>query len=113
MNARLIPAREVAALLGRSLAWFERHRARLEGEHGFPPPVAAVGARWHPRAIEAWLDAQAGPEIRQAPTELAGELLLLERARALGISRPMCAGNRSDAAVNDPAAAAGAAATGQ
>lgn len=95
MTARLIPAREVAALLGRSLAWFERHRARLEAEHAFPPAVAAVGARWNRRAVEAWVDAQAAPHHAAAALEMAGEAALVERARAMAPSRPMCGESRS------------------
>jgi predicted DNA-binding transcriptional regulator AlpA len=106
MTARLIAAREVAAMLGRSKAWFERHRARLEAEHGFPPAVAAVGARWDVRAVAAWVDAQTAPQAAAQAIEIAGEAALLERAAAMAASRPMCGESRW--AVSAPAAAAAA-----
>lgn len=50
---RLLRAREVAAVLGRSVDWWRKNRRALE-EAGFPRPVPGIGL-WDPAAIEAWL----------------------------------------------------------
>jgi predicted DNA-binding transcriptional regulator AlpA len=77
----LLTAPQVAAALGYRHAWFLRHRARLEADHGFPAPVDGCGMRWDPAAIEDWLDAR-----RQATRQVAGaaaEDILIARARRL------------------------------
>jgi predicted DNA-binding transcriptional regulator AlpA len=67
---RLINAHEVARILGFSKAWFDKHRARLERDHGFPAPVLDAdefgGRRWDSRAIDAWMDSRMDPHLRQA-----------------------------------------------
>lgn len=78
---QLLTAPQVARALGYRHAWFLRHRARLEAEHGFPGPVDGCGLRWDPAAIEDWLDAR-----RQATRQVAGaaaEDILITRARRL------------------------------
>lgn len=61
MIARLLRARDVAALLGWSVNYWYRRRSALEAA-GFPRPlrVGKLGTRWDPAAIEAWLAAQRG-----------------------------------------------------
>jgi hypothetical protein len=77
---RLWHAHQVAEALGLTPGAFSARRRRLEEEHGFPPPVAGVGRRWDPAAIEAWLDAQR-PRKLAGGEDLAAELV--RRAHAL------------------------------
>lgn len=65
----LLTIRQVGVLLSHSQQWFNHHRARLEGE-GFPKPVAGLGMRWDPVAIDGWLARQRGeapPATQAAP----------------------------------------------
>lgn len=64
---RLLTSRDVAALLGVTREYFYRRRATLEAK-GFPPPIPALGNRWDPTAIDAWLARERG----EAPAEPAG-----------------------------------------
>ena len=67
---RLINVHEVAERLGFSRAWFEKYRAKLERECGFPAPVLDAdqfgGRRWDSHAIDAWMDSRMDPHLRQA-----------------------------------------------
>lgn len=56
-----------ARALGRTPAWFRRHRAELERQHGFPKPLPGLGLRWDPKAIELWKDRFIPPELRGEP----------------------------------------------
>lgn len=58
-QALLIDRVALARLLGRSLAWWDKNRARLYAL-GFPQPVPGMGKRWDPVAIENWLAQQRG-----------------------------------------------------
>jgi hypothetical protein len=45
----------VAAELGKSLDWFRRHWRGLVDKHGFPAPIAGLGApAWHGPHVIAW-----------------------------------------------------------
>lgn len=59
---------EVAALLSMSLDTWIRRKPMLIRDQGFPPPVALgpCSHRWDRLAIEAWLDLQRPPHLRQA-----------------------------------------------
>jgi predicted DNA-binding transcriptional regulator AlpA len=78
---QLLTAPEVAAALGYRYGWFMKHRARLEGEHAFPPPVDGLGLRWDPAAIGDWLDARRAAS--RAAAGAAAEDILIARARAM------------------------------
>jgi predicted DNA-binding transcriptional regulator AlpA len=55
---RVWGAREIAARLNRSVAWFYEHKARLK-QLGFPSRDEVIGG-WDSYAVEAWLDRRAG-----------------------------------------------------
>lgn len=57
----LIPSDLVAAKLSRSQGWFNRNKARLIAENGFPKPIAAIGDVWDETAIDRWIDGQGNP----------------------------------------------------
>ena len=78
MTRALLTSAQVAQLLGRSVTWFSRNRARLEDAHGFPPSVWGLGARWDSAAIERWLDQQ----MPKAPAEPDHAAILIARAQA-------------------------------
>jgi predicted DNA-binding transcriptional regulator AlpA len=71
----ILTAPQVARLLARSVTWFYRNRATLEGK-GFPRPVDGLGMRWDSVAIHRWLDAQA------PAAEASAEDVLIARALA-------------------------------
>lgn len=76
-------AHQVAeALALPSARCFHARRRRLEGEHGFPPPVAGLPDRWDPRAIEAWLAAQR-PRLAAVNDDDGAEAVLIARARRM------------------------------
>jgi len=56
----------VARALARNVEWFTRNERRLMAEHGFPARVKGCGRRWDPAAIDAWLDAQLPPHLRDS-----------------------------------------------
>lgn len=88
MTARqLLTAPQVAAQLGHRAAWFYRNRARLQQQHGFPPPVDGCGLRWDPVAIGAWLDRRAHTPAPAADPEQ----VLIGRARALAAEAELAA----------------------
>jgi predicted DNA-binding transcriptional regulator AlpA len=73
----LLTTRDVAALLGISVAYWYRRRRELEAR-GFPPPIPALGNRWDPVAIDRWLAAQRGeapPEPADWEQRLAARLM--------------------------------------
>lgn len=49
----------VAEMLGKSVDWFYRNRARLVQRRGFPPEV--VPGRWSRDAVRRWIDGEAPP----------------------------------------------------
>jgi predicted DNA-binding transcriptional regulator AlpA len=77
----LLTAPQVAAKLGYRYGWFNKHRARLEAEHGFPGPVDGLGMRWDPAAIGDWLDARR--TLTRTAAAAAAEDILIGRARAM------------------------------
>ncbi len=81
MTREILTAPQVAALLKRSLGWFQRNRASLE-ERGFPRPIDGLGMRWDSAAIEDWLDRQrpARPAADEAEAELIRRASLTETA---------------------------------
>ena len=78
---QLLTAPQVATLLGYKAGWFQRHRARLEEQHGFPKPVDGCGMRWDPAAIQDWLDARR--RLTRQVIEASAEDVLIARARAM------------------------------
>jgi hypothetical protein len=81
MPQALWQAAQVAERLAMTPAAFRQRRRRLEEVHGFPAPIAGLGQRWHPAAIEAWLARRsggAGPAAQDEP-----EVVLIARARAM------------------------------
>jgi hypothetical protein len=56
--SRLLTIREVCRLIRRSQGWFAVHKGELEA-HGFPKPVSVIG-HYDEKAIERWLERQAG-----------------------------------------------------
>ena len=56
-DRKLLTQRQVAARLGITLGYWHRRKAGLLAKHRFPPPVAGLGLRWDPVAIDRWLDA--------------------------------------------------------
>lgn len=80
MMRQLLAAPAVAQLLGHSASWFYRQRAELEGQHGFPAPVAGCGLRWDSAAIHRWLDAQAG-QVQGPAVDVSA--LLIQRAAGM------------------------------
>lgn len=58
IDRTLLDAEQVAARLHVTLDWWRHNRRRLQESFGFPLPIAGIGGRWDPLAIQAWLDAQ-------------------------------------------------------
>ena len=54
----LMTRRQVAARLGHSIDWLNRHMPRLK-QLGFPARDGVLGG-WHHKAVERWLDQRAG-----------------------------------------------------
>lgn len=80
MTREILTAPQVAALLKRSLAWFQRNRASLEAK-GFPGPIDGLGMRWDSAAIGRWLDAQLPAQPADPAADAEAELI--RRAQAL------------------------------
>jgi predicted DNA-binding transcriptional regulator AlpA len=86
-DSELLTRGEVAAKLKRSMNWLNRHIRNLQTEHGFPKALPVIG-RWDGRAIDAWIQRQAGP-VQTLSIELDPATLLDRRAEQLaaGVSR--------------------------
>lgn len=65
-DALTLTLAETAALLGKSTDWLYRHRAELERDHGFPPPVPLLRV-WERAAVVRWLELQRPPHLRPDP----------------------------------------------
>lgn len=61
LDRPLLTGKEVALHLKRDPGWFYRHREELRTK-GFPEPI--VGLLYDARAVDAWLDAQMNPLLR-------------------------------------------------
>lgn len=72
---------QVAAYLGRSVAWLDRHRDSLQAA-GFPAPHPLLG--WDRAALDRWIDGLTGgldPAATRADHAAALESRMLERLR--------------------------------
>lgn len=65
---------QVGRELGHSAEWFSRHRAKLEAEQGFPPPMPGCGKRWDSAAVARWKDHVMPQHLRDQPAGDDGEL---------------------------------------
>lgn len=59
MTVELLTATQVAEKFHRPVEWFYRRRKMLEAD-GFPDTVRGHGNRWHPAAVDAYLNREAG-----------------------------------------------------
>ena len=77
-SRQTLTAFEVSRILGRSPAWFRRHRPDLEAA-GFPRPLPVVN-RYRAEAVTAWLDGAGGMGAKSQSAFEAG----IERLRRGG-----------------------------
>lgn len=107
MTAReLLNIDGVCAKLSVSKDWFFRHNKSLVELKGFPGPVpgfeAGSGRRWDPAAIDAWLDLQMAPALREAHVARAAadagdrkDWGAIGRQNAEAIARDLAAGREA------------------